>query len=37
LTKCALLGGSIAETARFFADEREKWHGVIKSANVTLE
>jgi tripartite-type tricarboxylate transporter receptor subunit TctC len=30
-------GGSVAETAKFFADEREKWRGVIKSANVTVE
>jgi tripartite-type tricarboxylate transporter receptor subunit TctC len=31
------VGGSVAETAKFFADEREKWRGVIKSANVTVE
>jgi tripartite-type tricarboxylate transporter receptor subunit TctC len=31
------VGGSIAETTKFFADEREKWRGVIKSANVTVE
>jgi tripartite-type tricarboxylate transporter receptor subunit TctC len=30
-------GGSVAETAKFFADEREKWRGVIKSANVTVD
>lgn len=31
------VGGSVAETAKFFADEREKWRGVITSANVTAE
>jgi tripartite-type tricarboxylate transporter receptor subunit TctC len=31
------VGGNVAETAKFFADEREKWRGVIKSANVTVE
>jgi tripartite-type tricarboxylate transporter receptor subunit TctC len=31
------VGGSVAETTKFFADEREKWRGVIKSANVTVE
>jgi tripartite-type tricarboxylate transporter receptor subunit TctC len=30
-------GGSVAETAKFFANEREKWRGVIKSANVTVD
>jgi tripartite-type tricarboxylate transporter receptor subunit TctC len=30
-------GGSVAETKKFFADEREKWRGVIKSANVTVD
>jgi len=29
-------GGSVAETTKFFA-EREKWRGVIKSANVTVD
>jgi hypothetical protein len=33
----APVGGSVAETARFFADEREKWRGVITSANVRVE
>jgi tripartite-type tricarboxylate transporter receptor subunit TctC len=31
------VGGSVAETTRFFADEREKWRGVISSANVMVE
>jgi tripartite-type tricarboxylate transporter receptor subunit TctC len=31
------VGGSVAETTKFFADEREKWRGVITSANVTVE
>ena len=31
------VGGSVAETTSFFADEREKWRGVITSANVTVE
>ena len=31
------VGGSTAETAKFFADERNKWRGVITSANVTVE
>jgi tripartite-type tricarboxylate transporter receptor subunit TctC len=31
------VGGSIAETTKFFAEEREKWRGVITSANVTVE
>jgi hypothetical protein len=31
------LGGSVAETTKFFAAEQEKWRGVIKSANVTVE
>ena len=30
-------GGSVAETKKFFADEREKWRGVIKSANVAVD
>jgi tripartite-type tricarboxylate transporter receptor subunit TctC len=30
-------GGSVAETTKFLADERNKWRGVIKSANVTVE
>jgi tripartite-type tricarboxylate transporter receptor subunit TctC len=33
----APVGGSVAETASFFADEREKWRGVITSANVRVE
>jgi len=31
------IGGSVAETTRFVADEREKWRGVITSANITVE
>jgi tripartite-type tricarboxylate transporter receptor subunit TctC len=33
----APVGGSVAETASFFADEREKWRGAITSANVRVE
>lgn len=31
------VGGSIAETTKFLADERIKWRGVITNANVTVE
>ena len=31
------VGGSIAETTKFFADERDKWRSVIKSANISVE
>jgi tripartite-type tricarboxylate transporter receptor subunit TctC len=31
------VGGSIAETTKFFADERDKWRSVIKSANIAVE
>ena len=31
------VGGSIAETAKFFAAERDKWGNVIKSANIAVE
>jgi tripartite-type tricarboxylate transporter receptor subunit TctC len=31
------VGGSVAETTRFVADEREKWRGVITSAKITVE
>jgi tripartite-type tricarboxylate transporter receptor subunit TctC len=31
------VGGSIAETTKFLADERIKWRAVITSANVTVE
>jgi tripartite-type tricarboxylate transporter receptor subunit TctC len=31
------VGGSTSETAKFFADEREKWRGVIKSANISVD
>jgi tripartite-type tricarboxylate transporter receptor subunit TctC len=31
------VGGSIAETAKFFADEHDKWRDVIAGANISLE
>jgi tripartite-type tricarboxylate transporter receptor subunit TctC len=31
------VGGSVAETTKFLADERAKWRGVITSANVAVE
>ncbi|MDB5610993.1 MAG: Tripartite-type tricarboxylate transporter, receptor component TctC [Bradyrhizobium sp.] len=31
------VGGSIAETTKFFAAERDKWRSVIKSANISVE
>jgi tripartite-type tricarboxylate transporter receptor subunit TctC len=31
------VGGSIAETAKFFADEHDKWRNVITSANISVE
>jgi tripartite-type tricarboxylate transporter receptor subunit TctC len=31
------VGGGITETARFFADERDKWRGVIAGANISVE
>jgi tripartite-type tricarboxylate transporter receptor subunit TctC len=31
------VGGSIAETTKFFAAEREKWGSVVKSANIAVE
>jgi tripartite-type tricarboxylate transporter receptor subunit TctC len=31
------VGGSITETAKFFASEREKWRGVITSTNIQME
>ena len=31
------VGGSIAETTKFFADEHDKWRSVITSANISVE
>ena len=31
------VGGSIAETAKFFADEHDKWRDVIASAKISVE
>jgi tripartite-type tricarboxylate transporter receptor subunit TctC len=31
------VGGSTADTAKFFNAEREKWGGVVKSANIAVE
>jgi tripartite-type tricarboxylate transporter receptor subunit TctC len=31
------VGGSIAETTKFFADEHDKWRSVITSAGISLE
>ena len=31
------VGGSIADTAKFFAGERDKWRGVVQSANIAVE
>ena len=31
------VGGSIAETAKFFAEEHDKWRSVITSANISVE
>jgi tripartite-type tricarboxylate transporter receptor subunit TctC len=31
------VGGSIAETTKFFADEHDKWRDVITSANISVE
>jgi tripartite-type tricarboxylate transporter receptor subunit TctC len=33
----APVGGSIAETKKFIAAERDKWRSVIKSANISME
>jgi tripartite-type tricarboxylate transporter receptor subunit TctC len=33
----APVGGSIAETKKFIAAERDKWCSVIKSANISME
>jgi tripartite-type tricarboxylate transporter receptor subunit TctC len=32
-----IVGGSTQETARFFRSEVERWHNVIKAANIKLE
>ena len=31
------LGGSVAETKRFIAEERERWADVIRTTNVRIE
>jgi hypothetical protein len=31
------VGGSIADTTKFFADERDKWRSVISNANISVE
>jgi len=31
------VGGSVADTAKFFAGERDKWRGVVQSANIAVE
>ena len=31
------VGGSIAETTKFLAAERDKWRTVVKSANISVE